>query len=178
MRIYGNIGQFSVPTSCGWMRQEGASFASSMQGAKAAEKSNYLVYLKTDDMLYSGGNGTGLSFYLKYAEGSTEENPLIVAKGIDENGNEFEKTIAVNGINPQWATVVEMRALEAHLGADKGLGLSSFSKSTGGMGLNDRRDFFRAYQKDIADMKLLGEQKRATFYAANMQLYMDFYYNR
>ena len=26
------------------------------------------VYLKTDDMLFSGGNGTGLSFYIKYAE--------------------------------------------------------------------------------------------------------------
>jgi len=42
-----------------------------------------IVYMKTDDMLYSGGNGTGLSFYLKYAEDSTEENPVIIAKGID-----------------------------------------------------------------------------------------------
>ena len=31
------------------------------------------VYLKTDDMLFSGGNGTGLSFYIKYAEESTED---------------------------------------------------------------------------------------------------------
>lgn len=38
--------------------------------------------MKTDDMLYSGGNGTGLSFYLKYAEDSTAENPRVVAKGI------------------------------------------------------------------------------------------------
>ena len=40
------------------------------------------VYLKTDDMLFSGGNGTGLSFYIKYAEESTEDNPVVIAKGV------------------------------------------------------------------------------------------------
>ena len=40
----------------------------------------HTVYMKTDDMLYSGGNGTGLSFYLKYAENSTEDDPIVVAK--------------------------------------------------------------------------------------------------
>ena len=39
------------------------------------------VYLKTDDMLFSGGNGTGLSFYIKYAEVSTDDNPVVIAKG-------------------------------------------------------------------------------------------------
>lgn len=47
------------------------------------------VYLKTDDMLFSGGNGTGLSFYIKYAENSTADNPVLLAKGVDENGNEL-----------------------------------------------------------------------------------------
>ena len=46
-----------------------------------------------EDMLWTGGNGTGLSYYLKYAEDSTEDDPTIIAKGVDENGNEFEKTI-------------------------------------------------------------------------------------
>ena len=35
----------------------------------------YKVYMKTDDMLYSGGNGSGLSYYIKYAEGSTKPAP-------------------------------------------------------------------------------------------------------
>ena len=72
-----------------------------------------------EDMLWTGGNGTGLSYYLKYAEDSTEDDPTIIAKGVDENGNEFEKTIHINQINPKSATVVEMRALEAHTGIKK-----------------------------------------------------------
>ena len=36
-------------------------------------------------MLFSGGNGTGLSFYIKYAEESTEDNPVVIAKGVDES---------------------------------------------------------------------------------------------
>ena len=47
-------------------------------------------------MLFSGGNGTGLSFYIKYAEESTEDNPVVIAKGVDENGKEFEEKININ----------------------------------------------------------------------------------
>lgn len=35
---------------------------------EAFSQTSVKVYLKTDDMLFSGGNGTGLSFYIKYAE--------------------------------------------------------------------------------------------------------------
>ncbi len=76
-----------------------------------------------EDMLWTGGNGTGLSYYFKYAEDSTEDDPTIIAKGVDENGNEFEKTIHINEINPKSATVVEMRALEAHMGGKEAGGI-------------------------------------------------------
>jgi len=92
------------------------SFAEQVNNVAGAKPHTSIVYMKTDDMLYSGGNGTGLSFYIKYAEGSTEDDPTVIAKGVDENGNEFEKTIHINEINPKSATVVEMRALEAHMG--------------------------------------------------------------
>ena len=32
---------------------------------EAFSQTSVKVYLKTDDMLFSGGNGTGLSFYIK-----------------------------------------------------------------------------------------------------------------
>ena len=35
-------------------------------------------------MLWTGGNGTGLSYCLKYADDSTDENPVVLAKGVDE----------------------------------------------------------------------------------------------
>ena len=60
----------------------------SVNGNEAFPQTSMKVYLKTDDMLFSGGNGTGLSFYIKYAEESTDDNPVVIAKGIDENGKE------------------------------------------------------------------------------------------
>ena len=134
----------------------------------------HIVYMKTDDMLYSGGNGTGLSFYIKYAENSTEDDPIVIAKGVDENGNDFEKTIHINDINPQSATIVEMRALEAYTGVEKKNGFSSLPLSSGNMGLNDRRNFMDMFNKTISDLTTLNSQKAAAYYRYSMQAYWDF----
>ena len=68
-------------------------------GNEEFSQTSVKVYLKTDDMLFSGGNGTGLSFYIKYAEESTEDNPVVIAKGVDENGKEFEEKYIGQGMN-------------------------------------------------------------------------------
>ncbi len=130
----------------------------------------YKVYMKTDDMLYSGGNGSGLSYYIKYAEGSTKADPTVIAKGVDEHGREFEQKIHINDINPRSATIVEMHALEAYLGVDKGDGLSSLPKdpSLGNMGLHDRADFIDMFRKSIRDMNTLGQKKLAAYYQYSM----------
>ena len=101
----------------------GRSFAEQVNNVAGTPKV-YNIFTD-EDMLWTGGNGTGLSYYLKYAEDSTEDDPTIIAKGVDENGNEFEKTIHINEINPKSATVVEMRALEAHMGVKKLGGFTS-----------------------------------------------------
>lgn len=129
------------------------------------------VYMKTDDMLYSGGNGTGLSFYIKYAEESTEDNPVVVAKGVDEKGNAFEQKIAINDVNPSDANIVEMRALEAYYNVDKGGGLSSLPKETGNMGLNDRRNFISMFEKAVEDLQKLAKYDIAQFYNRNLAIY-------
>ncbi|GFI29495.1 hypothetical protein IMSAGC013_00881 [Lachnospiraceae bacterium] len=131
------------------------------------------VYLKTDDMLFSGGNGTGLSFYIKYAEESTEDNPVVIAKGVDENGKEFEKKININDINLTNATFVEMSALEAHCNVDRGNSLTSFPQETGRMGLNDRCNLISSFEKVIQDMKKLGKYDLQMFYMRNMNTYLN-----
>ena len=68
---------------------------------------------------------TGLSYCLKYADDSTDENPVVLAKGVDENGKEFEQRIYINDVDPSNATVVEMRALEAHYKVEKQGGFTS-----------------------------------------------------
>ena len=152
----------------------GTSFSNQLNSVAGNSGKGHIVYMKTDDMLYSGGNGTGLSFYLKYAEDSTEEDPTIVAKGIDEHGNEFEQTIHVNDINPRNATIVEMRALEAYTGVEKRYGFTSLPLSSGNMGLNERRNFMDMFEKSISDMTLLKEQQTAAYYRYSMQAYWDF----
>lgn len=131
------------------------------------------VYLKTDDMLFSGGNGTGLSFYIKYAEESTEDNPVVIAKGVDENGKEFEKKININDINLTNASFVEMSALEAHCNVDRGNSLTSFPQETGRMGLNDRCNLISSFEKVIQDMKKLGKYDLQIFYMRNMNTYLN-----
>lgn len=152
----------------------GKSFAGQITNGVKASPNRIKIYMKTEDMLYSGANGTGLSYYIKYAENSTEDDPTVIAKGVDENGDEFEQTIHINKINPRCATVVEMRALEAHLGVDKNGGLSSLPPETGEMGLHDRADFMDMFQKQISDMWLLGQQKLAAYYQYSMRAYWDF----
>ena len=152
----------------------GKSFAAQMNNVAGAKPHTSIVYMKTDDMLYSGGNGTGLSFYIKYAEGSTEDDPTVIAKGVDENGNEFEQTIHINKINPRNASLVEMTALESYMGVDKNGGLTSLPPETGMMGLNDRTNFMDMFQKQISDMKLLSQKKAAAYYQYSMQAYWDF----
>ena len=152
----------------------GKSFTAQVNNVASTQPHTTTIYMKTDDMLYSGGNGTGLSFYIKYADGSTEDDPTVIAKGVDENGNEFEQTIHINKVNPKSATVVEMRALEAHMGVKKLGGFTSLPLETGAMGLNDRMDFMDMFQKQISDMKLLSQKKAAAYYQYSMQAYWDF----
>ena len=38
-------------------------------------------------------------FILNTSEESTEDNPVVIAKGVDENGKEFEEKININDIN-------------------------------------------------------------------------------
>lgn len=152
----------------------GKSFAEQVNNVSGAKPHTSIVYMKTDDMLYSGGNGTGLSFYIKYAENSTEDDPTVVAKGVDENGKEFEQTIHINKINPRAATIVEMRALEAYTGVEKQYGFTSLPLETGSMGLRDRRDFMNMFKKTISDMNLLSQRNSAAYYQYSMQAYWNF----
>lgn len=129
------------------------------------------VYMMTDDMLYSGGNGTGLSFYIKYADESTEDNPIVIAKGVDENGKEFEQKIAIKDINPSCASIVEMQALEAHYNVDKRGGLTSLPNGIGNMGLNDRRNFLSMFEEAVQEMQKLARYDLSQFYKRNMAIY-------
>ena len=151
-----------------------------MKAPVSAEKTFYTaetpkVYqiFTTDNMLWTGGNGTGLSYCLKYADDSTDENPVVLAKGVDENGKEFEQRIYINDVDPSNATVVEMRALEAHYKVEKQGGFTSLPLEAGNMGLNDRRDFISMFKECIEDLNKLGRFDLSLLWTKSMDAYLD-----
>ena len=158
----------------------GQQKGNNMKAPASAEKTFYTaetpkVYqiFTTDNMLWTGGNGTGLSYCLKYADDSTDENPVVLAKGVDENGKEFEQRIYINDVNPSNATVVEMRALEAHYKVEKQGGFTSLPLEAGNMGLNDRRDFIAMFKKSIEDLNKLGRFDLSLLWTKSMDAYLD-----
>ncbi|WP_312637393.1 hypothetical protein [Oscillibacter sp.] len=124
--------------------------------------------------MYSGGNGTSLLYYIKYAEGSTEKGPVIVAKGVTETGEESEQTIRIKDIKPFSATVVEMHALETQSDVEKGGWLDSLPLDTGSMGINDRGNFPDMYQKEIQQMARLERYDLTKRFVLNRRTYSDF----
>ena len=138
-----------------------------------AETPKVYQIFTTDNMLWTGGNGTGLSYCLKYADDSTDENPVVLAKGVDENGKEFEQRIYINDVDPSSATVVEMRALEAHYKVQKQGGFTSLPLEAGNMGLNDRRDFISMFKECIEDLNKLGRFDLSLLWTKSMDAYLD-----
>lgn len=158
----------------------GQQKGNNMKAPASAEKTFYTaetpkVYqiFTTDNMLWTGGNGTGLSYCLKYADDSTDENPVVLAKGVDENGKEFEQRIYINDVDPSSATVVEMRALEAHYKVQKQGGFTSLPLEAGNMGLNDRRDFISMFKECIEDLNKLGRFDLSLLWTKSMDAYLD-----
>ena len=58
-----------------------------------AETPKVYQIFTTDNMLWTGGNGTGLSYCLKKWKDSKEENPVVLGKDVYKNGKEFEQRI-------------------------------------------------------------------------------------
>ena len=102
-----------------------------------------------------------------------DENPVVLAKGVDENGKEFEQRIYINDVNPSNATVVEMRALEAHYKVEKQGGFTSLPLEAGNMGLNDRRDFIAMFKKSIEDLNKLGRFDLSLLWTKSMDTYLN-----
>lgn len=71
-----------------------------------------VIYFK-EGIHWEGGKGHYLA--INYAEQSTEEDPILIAEGMDYDGREFKKEIHLNDIDPSNASYVEMAALKAHL---------------------------------------------------------------
>lgn len=103
----------------------------------------------------AGGDVSG-----KYDDSSTDSDPVMLVWGQDSKGNKFERKIHLNNINPKNASVVEMKALEAHLNAQgQSLGAGAALAFVGGnMDITEKIDFTK-YFSDYNAMLVAGHHK-------------------
>ena len=76
--------------------------------------STTVLYLRTENTLYSGSLGGTQTVYAEYAPESTEEDPVARIKG-NTNDGEFDFICHINDIDPAKASYAEMCALFGHL---------------------------------------------------------------
>jgi len=78
------------------------------------------------DALFSGGMAIGSGFMnarVDWSSNSSESNPIMLVRGTDVDGTQFEVEVAINKINPRNASVIEMFALDGYsFAAGKGAG--------------------------------------------------------
>ena len=85
----------------------------------------------------------------------------------------YTSIIYINDVDPSNATVVEMRALEAHYKVEKQGGFTSLPLEAGNMGLNDRRNFISMLKKCIEDLNKLGRFDLSLLWKKSMDAYLD-----
>lgn len=148
------------------------SFSKTLQNTSKTPDSNVIygkgmkVYLPNKDTVGSGCDPrSGLSFIFKYAPESTEDNPIMIAYGFDENQEKFEKKVAIKDINPYNATLVEMKAFESHYKLDKVLFLSAFPPTKTPATLNSTHNFISLCENQSQESRLLGDLDWDDYYS-------------
>lgn len=76
--------------------------------------STSVLYLRTENTLYSGSLGGTQTVYAEYTPDSTAEDPVARIRGNDYDG-EFDFICHINDIDPANASYAEMCALFGHL---------------------------------------------------------------
>lgn len=126
-----------------------------------------------EDILVAVG-GIGGSVNVKYHESSTEEDPVVIAWGINSNGSAYKQLIHLNDVNPNHASPAEMLALKAHLAksgkqdasnTDSGalwISLESFD-------VTQKTDFEEYYKEWIATQQLANNPSQAALYKLELE---------
>ena len=124
--------------------------------------------VKEDGLLAMCWKNPGAEYRLYQAAESTEENPVVIARGVDEHGKLFEEKIDVRQINPYNTNQLELNALSfCRPGEHRTIGIPNRGD---GLGLQDRFDFITGCQEDIRAGKRLHLSK----VVASIQEDMDF----
>lgn len=118
-----------------------------------------------------------LEFRFYHAAESTEENPVLVARGADRFGRVFEQKIDVNKVNPYNATRMEMEALTTCYGngsMDISIPFLDFYENPN---MDKRFDYISGLQAAISTSRRLGFAREARRYQKDVDFLLDFLKN-
>jgi len=100
------------------LRSQSAKVSVVKDEAPKATRPKEAVFSK--DALFSGGMAVGSGFMsasVNWSANSTGDNPIMLVRGTDVDGRQFEVEVAVNKINPRNASVIELFALDGYAAA-------------------------------------------------------------
>lgn len=102
---------------------------------------------------------TGESVNVYKAEGFSAENPVYLVKGVDGRGNEYERTINADEVNPHNCTYLELSVLNVHAGNTKDSFLQMamiHNRVNGGEeSFFDRADYNQAAEATLKEYKTM-----------------------
>lgn len=130
--------------------------------------------------LYSSTDVNGQELYMNYDESSTEEEPVMLAEGIDMQGNPFKRKIYLNQIDINNASIVEMTALDVHLREQGDTNSSSrvnipLDTLSSRIDLNQKMDFQNYYSSESRKFQGAGFKEEADFYKGLVERYLFFH---
>ena len=115
----------------------------------------------------------GVEYRFFHAAESTDENPVLVARGVDEHGKLFEEKIDVRQIDPYNINVLELTALNDAANTS----LSNPYELYAGYeykGIQERFDFITGAQRKIADCNRLHLPEEASHWTENIDFILSF----
>ncbi len=133
-----------------------------------------LGYLYADVNLVNGQE-----LYMNYDESSTEDDPVMLAEGIDIHGNAFQTKIHLNEIDVKHASLVEMTALNVHLAEQGDQDVKNHVSfplltSSSQYDITQKRDFEQFFSDVTRKYQAAGFNKEASLYKEEMERYLFF----
>ena len=128
--------------------------------------------LKDGEPLGMHWRDSGAEYRFFHAAESTEENPILVARGVDEHGKLFEEKIDLRQINPYNTNQLEIDALSYFKPGEYKTIVTPFGSKD--LGLQDRFDFITDYQRDIRACRRLNLRKEAAWLQEEVDFLLSF----
>uniref|UniRef100_UPI004025B69E hypothetical protein n=1 Tax=Agathobacter rectalis TaxID=39491 RepID=UPI004025B69E len=109
---------------------------------------------------------------MNYAEDSTDENSIVIAKGNDEYGHQFEERIYLNDIDLNNASYLEMAALAVHTKTDSCV---PTALSLGHYDYFQEENYVNDFNKCIADLYKMGFYDATLYETSILKKYIDYF---